>query len=110
MSSTLLNLPLPLLSAILGFLPLDDEEHESFSAAVLASRALSQAGQLRLSELPLHLSSTTLQRARNAGDEANLLAFIRRAAYVWRSAVVAADNLQDLEVRDAERHGHGGRS
>jgi len=92
----ILNLPVPLLSAILSLVP--SEGSTGFAAALESCTALRRAGELHLSDLPLHLRGAKLRQCREAGRQWELLAFVRRAGYVWRAIVIEADNRQDVEV------------
>ncbi|GAB4823003.1 hypothetical protein N2152v2_010049 [Parachlorella kessleri] len=98
----LLDLPASVLSTILGFLPAEDPSH--FASALLACKALRQAGEavphratLRLAYMP-KLRDMKLGYIQRLGWEAELLALLTRKAQLWRAATVHGTSLAELRM------------
>ena len=98
----LLDLPAPVQSLILGHLPAEEPVH--FANALLACKALRQAGEavphrapLKLTYVP-NLGEGKLIYIRRLGYETELLALLTRKAQLWRAAVVDVGSLADLRL------------
>ncbi|GAB4823005.1 hypothetical protein N2152v2_010051 [Parachlorella kessleri] len=91
----LLDLPLPVLEHVLGFLAAE-EEPLAFASALLACTRLRQAGEeVPLTKLLLDVTMKHLV-AKEAGLADQLLAFLARKVKVWRQVLLASEPEEDL--------------
>ncbi len=94
--ASLLSLPQPLLVGILDSAAEAGSEH--LASAMLACKALRQAGEAVPHKARLVLTSAKLQRARKAGHERQLMAWLSSKAQMWQQVVVQMVSQTDLRL------------
>ena len=96
MQPGLMDVPDSMLSRCLELVALEQPEH--LANAVLACKALRQAGEAVPHRARLTLTVAKVHQAREGGREQQLLAWLTRKAHLWREAVMVVHPLADLRL------------